>query len=142
MRMIDNNTAGRPLQAPGRHAVRISKGPEQGRESSSHSHLQGQPEEEEVKRLVECSKQEGRCQIQKMTRWETLWSRCITQLCLTLCDPMDCSPPGSSVHGILQARKLEWLPFPSPGDLPNPRIEPESPALQADSLPTEPPGKP
>ena len=32
----------------------------------------------------------------------------VTQLCLTLCDPMDCSPPGSSVHGIFQARVLEW----------------------------------
>ena len=39
----------------------------------------------------------------------------VAQLSLTLCDPMDCSPPGSSVHGILQARILEWLPFPSPG---------------------------
>ena len=36
------------------------------------------------------------------------------QLCLTLCDPMDGSPPGSSVPGILQARTLEWLPFPPP----------------------------
>ena len=35
------------------------------------------------------------------------------QLCLTLCDPMDCSPPGSSVHGILQARILEWVAMPS-----------------------------
>ena len=35
----------------------------------------------------------------------------VTQLCLTLCDPMDCSPPGFSVHGILQARILEWMPF-------------------------------
>ena len=32
----------------------------------------------------------------------------VTQLCQTLCDPMDCSPPGSSVHGIIQARVLEW----------------------------------
>ena len=32
----------------------------------------------------------------------------VAQLCLTLCNPMDCSPPGSSVHGILQARVLEW----------------------------------
>ena len=32
-----------------------------------------------------------------------------TQLCLTLCDPMDCCLPGSSVHGILQARILEWV---------------------------------
>ena len=36
------------------------------------------------------------------------------QPCLTLCDPMDCSPPGSSVHGILQARTLEWAAMPSP----------------------------
>ena len=55
---------------------------------------------------------------------------------------MDCSPPGSSVHGILQARILEWLPFPSPGDLPNPGIKPRSPAWQADSSPIELQGKP
>ena len=36
----------------------------------------------------------------------------VTQLCLTLFDPMDCSPPGSSVHGILQARILEWVAIP------------------------------
>jgi len=47
---------------------------------------------------------------------------------------MGYSLPGSSVHGILQARILEWsgLPFPSPGDLPDPGIKPLSPALQAD----------
>ena len=56
------------------------------------------------------------------------------QSCLTLCDPMNCSPPGSSVHGILQARILEWVAFPSPGDLPHTGIEPVSPALQAYSL--------
>ena len=65
----------------------------------------------------------------------------VSQLCPTLCDPMDWSPPGSSVHGILQARILEWLPFPSPGDFPDPGIKPRSPALQADSLSFEPPGK-
>ena len=53
---------------------------------------------------------------------------------------MDSSPPGSSVHGILQARILET--FTSPGDLPDPGIEPRSPALWADSLLSEPPGKP
>ena len=62
--------------------------------------------------------------------------------CLTVCNPMDCSPPGSSVHGILQARILEWVAFPSPGDLPDPGIKPRSPTLQADSLPAEPQGKP
>ena len=44
--------------------------------------------------------------------------------CLTLCDPMDCSPPGSSVHGILQPEYWSGLPFPSPGDLPNPGSNP------------------
>ena len=55
---------------------------------------------------------------------------------------MDCGPPGSSAHGFLQARVLEWMPAPSPGDFPDPGIEPRSPALQADSLPSELPGKP
>ena len=113
------------------------------------------------------------------------------QSCPTLCHPIDGSPPGSSVHGIFQARVLEWgaiafstslneticlccavlcwvtqscptlcnpmncspsgssrqeywsgLPCPSPGDLPNPGTEPRSPALQADSLPAQLPGKP
>ena len=53
------------------------------------------------------------------------------------CDPMNSSLPDFSVHGILQARILDWLPFPSPGDLPDPRIEPRSFTLQADALPTE-----
>ena len=52
---------------------------------------------------------------------------------------MGCSLPSSSVHEIFQARVLEWVA--SPGDLPDPGIEPGSPALQADSLPTEPLGK-
>ena len=47
-----------------------------------------------------------------------------------------------TVHGILQARILEWIAFPYPGDLPNPGIEPRSPAMQADSLPAGPPGNP
>ena len=57
----------------------------------------------------------------------------VAQSCPTLCDPMDCSLLGSSVHGILQARTLEWVAFPSAGDLPDPGIKPGSPALQADS---------
>ena len=51
-----------------------------------------------------------------------------------LCNPMDCSPPCSSVHGILQARMLEWVAVPFPEGLSDPGIEPGSPALQADSL--------
>ena len=51
----------------------------------------------------------------------------VAESCLTLCNPMDCSPPGSSIHGIL-SRQEYWsgLPCPSPGDLPNPRTEPMS----------------
>ena len=64
----------------------------------------------------------------------------VIQLCLTLCDRMDCSLPGSSVHGIPQAGILKWVAIPSPGNLPNPGTEPGSPTLQADSLPSEPPG--
>ena len=105
----------------------------------------------------------------------------VAQLCLTLCNPIGCSPPGSSVlgdspgkntgvscHALLQEifptqesnprllHLLHWqagsLPlvpsekpqmklFPSPGDLPDPGIEPTSPALQVHSLPTQLPGK-
>ena len=50
-------------------------------------------------------------------------------------------PMDYAVHEILQARILEWVDFPSSGDLPNPGMEPRSPATQADSLPTEPPRK-
>ena len=54
---------------------------------------------------------------------------------------MDCSLPGSSVHGILQARILEWVAISFSRDLPDPGIEPGSPALQADALLSEAPGK-
>ena len=60
-----------------------------------------------------------------------------TQSCPTLCDPMD-----YTVLEILQDRILEWLAVPSPVDLPNPGIEPRSPAWQEDSLRAEPQGKP
>ena len=59
------------------------------------------------------------------------------QLYPTLCDPMD-----YIVHGILQARILEWVAFPFSRGFPNPGIEPRSPSLQVDSLPAEPQGKP
>ena len=62
----------------------------------------------------------------------------VSQLCPTLCNPMDYSPPGSSAHGIFQARILEWVAIPSPGDLPDRGNGLGSPALQADSLPSEP----
>ena len=60
--------------------------------------------------------------------------------CLTLCDPMDCGLPVSSVRGILQAEYWSELPFPSPGDLANSEMEPRSPAWQTDSLSSELPG--
>ena len=73
-------------------------------------------------------------------------SESAVQSCPTLWDPTDCSPSGSSPWKISMGffRQEYWsgLPFPSPGDLPNPGMEPVSPALQADSLPSELPGKP
>ena len=66
----------------------------------------------------------------------------VTQSCLTVCDPMDYSLPGSSVHGIFQTRYWIGLPFPSPGDLPNSGIKPWPPVLQVGFLSSEPSGKP
>ena len=80
----------------------------------------------------------------------------VTWSCQTLCNPMDCSLPGSSIHGIFQARVLDWVAISfstkpqgkpeytgvgslslTPANLSDPGIEPRSPALQTDSLPTE-----
>ena len=70
----------------------------------------------------------------------------VAQSCPTLCNPIDCSWPGSSVHGISQARILErWVPFPSPGNLLDPGIEPlslASPALASGFFTTASPKKP
>ena len=66
----------------------------------------------------------------------------VAQLCPTLCDPMDCSPPQSSVYGLFEQGYWREWPLLSPGDLPNPGIEPKSPTLWADSLSSEPQGKP
>ena len=70
---------------------------------------------------------------------------CVSSVVSDVCDAMDCSPPGSSVHGILQARILERLPCPPPGELPNPGTELTSlmsPALAGGGfLPLAPPGK-
>ena len=80
------------------------------------------------------------CYVPLLNTFQTSFSPkvLLTQLCPTPCDPID-----SSVHGILQAGGiLEWVAIPFSGDLPDPGIEPKSPALQADSLPSEPPGKP
>ena len=69
--------------------------------------------------------------------------RLVAQSWLTLRDPTDCSLPGSSLHGISQEEYWSGLPFPPPGDLPDPGIEPTSltsPALAGSSLPLVPPG--
>ena len=67
------------------------------------------------------------------------------QLCLTLCDPMDCGPPGSFVHGICQARIVEWVAMPSSRGSSWPRdqtMSPAAPVLQANSLPLSHQGSP
>ena len=63
----------------------------------------------------------------------------VTHSCPPLCDPMDYSLPGSSGHGILQARILEWVAIAFSRDLPDQGVKAGSPALQADALPSEPP---
>ena len=77
------------------------------------------------------------------TSSDTRWAKAkvlAIQSCLPVCNPVDYSLPDSSVHAILQTVIPE--PFHSRGDLPNSGIEPESPTLRADSLLSEPPGKP
>ena len=64
----------------------------------------------------------------------------VTQLCPTLCDPMDCSLEAPLSMGFPRQDYWNGLPFPSLGDLPDPGVEPGSPILWADALPSEPPG--
>ena len=103
--------------------------------------------------LLSCTDYPGFCLLNKNPtglEWiqPTLYQYILAMLCLaaqscpTLCRPMHCSPSGSSVHGILRQEYWSGLPSPPPGDLPNPGIEPRSPTLQADSLPSELPGQP
>ena len=66
----------------------------------------------------------------------------VAQSCPALCDPMDCTSQNSPVHGILQARILEWAAILFSRGSSQPRDRTQSPTLQADSLPAELPGKP
>ena len=77
----------------------------------------------------------------KDTKQESASENEVAQLCPTLCDPVECSLPGFSVHGILQEKILEWGAISFSGDLPDPWIEPGSPTLDWDTLTSEPPGK-
>ena len=78
-----------------------------------------------------------------LNHWATRESKVrVTQLCLTLGNPMDCSPLGFSVHWILQTKILEWVATSFSRDLPDPGIKPRFFALQVDALLSEPPGNP
>ena len=66
----------------------------------------------------------------------------VTKSCLTLATPWTVACQAPLSMGFSRQEYWSGLPFPSPGDLPDPGIEPRSPALQADALPSEPPGKP
>ena len=89
------------------------------------------------KKIQTCASQS--CRLRKTMAMAVLCL--VTQSCPTLCNPMDCSPPGSSVHGILQARILEYIAVPSSRRSSQPRGKPRSPTLQVDSLLSELPGK-
>ena len=82
--------------------------------------------------------------VRATAKWKNETEMLVSQSCLTVCDPMDWGSPSASVHGILQARILEWVAISfsrKEMDLPNPGIKPRTPALQADSLLLKPPGK-
>ena len=82
---------------------------------------------------------------EETTLWERPWcwesESEVAQSCPTLCEPMDCTCQAPLSMGCSRQEYWCGLPFPSPGDLLNPGLEPSSPALQADSLPSEPQGK-
>ena len=67
-------------------------------------------------------------------------SESVVAQCPTLRDPMDCSPPGSSVQGIFQARTRQWVAMPSSRGSSQPREHTGFPAVQTDSSPSDPPG--
>ena len=79
----------------------------------------------------------GEMQLTEMNTNSMKMKAKLHQSCPTHCDLMD-----YTVHGILQARILEWVAIPFSGDILNPGIKPRSPALQTDSLLSEPAGKP
>ena len=86
-------------------------------------------------------KQTQNAQIKVTMTWKMkVWKSCSLSVLLDFLRPMDYSPPGFSVHVILQARK--WVAIPFSRGSSYPEIKPRSPALQADSLPSEPWGKP
>ena len=66
----------------------------------------------------------------------------IAKSCSTLATPLTVGRQASLSMGFSRQEHWSGLPSPTPGDLPNPEIKPRSPALQKDSLPSEPPGKP
>ena len=75
-------------------------------------------------------------------QWQSKMAVLVPQWCPTLCDAMNYNLPGSLSMEFSRQEYRSGYPFPSPGDLPDPGIESRSPALQADSLPSEPQGKP
>ena len=100
-----------------------------------------QPSAAAGRQLITAPRGNSLCQATWQSHQDTRGRACVRakllQSCPTLCGPMDCSPPGSSVHGILQARILEWVAMPSsrgpsqPSDRTSVSL---APALQADSL--------
>ena len=89
-----------------------------------------------ISKLGQAGRQTDRYLRVKEPYWRTCIYAClVTQLCPTLCNPMDCGHQAPLSVGILQVRILEWLPCTPPGNLSNPGIKTTTPALQEDSLP-------
>ena len=99
-----------------------------------------------LKSLEKIENSEGACgsvnRIESLKRRETRWSVWWCELYPTLCDPRTVAHQAPLSVGFSRQDYCSELPFPSPRDLPDPGIEPWSPALQADSLPSELQGSP
>ena len=102
----------------------------------------------EIWREVKEESQKTEWGMEQSGRRKGMWTvpggraRSVPQLCLTHCDPMDCSLPSSFLHWILQARILEWVAMPSSRGSSQPGFKPASSALAGSFFTTELPGKP
>ena len=117
-------------------ALRLSEPILNPKQKPSANHIS--PEHGHTLRILNSSRQDSTNHGSKCVKMKVS----VAQPCPTLCDLMDCSPLGSSVHGILQVGRWSGSPCPAPGNLPNPGFEFGPPALQVDSLLSEPLGEP